>query len=211
MTFLGCDTHSPPQVLPCFLFLCPSTSFAGKENQPPFRIGLDKQDILLVYVFVCFTSQSLPASLALASPEPHCTHPRWKEKIQLRFPEALSTGLFLLSVGAGFSQGIANPIPIYVRKQGPENACIACEKLQADFPGTVPLMTFTSLYTSPDPEIEASYFPDGIAVLYWMADVAALPSVELLLNSLENCESISNVSDVILSPAVLNAGPGRRI
>ena len=114
-------------------------------------------------------------------------------------------------MGAGFSQGTANPIPIYVRKQGPENTCIAFEKLQTGFPGTIPLIIFTSLYTSPDPEIEASFFPDSMAVLYWLAGITELLSVGLLLNSLENCKSDSHISNVILSPAVLNAGLRRRI
>lgn len=108
-------------------------------------------------MFVCFTSWPLPETLALASPESHCTHPKWKEKIQLRFPKALSLGLFLLSVGTGFSWGTVSPIPVYVRKQGPENACIPFEKLHVGFPGTVLPIIFTCLYTSPHPEIEAAF------------------------------------------------------
>lgn len=115
-------------------------------------------------------------------------------------------------MGAGFSQGTANPIPINVRKQGPENTCIAFEKLQAGFPGTVPLIILTSLCTPPDPEIEASFsFPDSIAISDWLAGITELLSVGLLLNSLEHCESVLGASNVILSPAVLNAGLGRRI
>lgn len=203
--------HFPPQLLPSSLFPCPNAGSAGKENNPPFRIALGKRDIWFVYVRVCFASQSLPESPALASPGSHCTHPKWKEKIQLFFPKALSVGLFLLSVGAGFSRGSANSIPIYVRKQGPENTCIAFEKLQAGFPGTVPLIIFTSLYTSPDPEIEASFFPESTAVLYRPSGIAGLPSVGLLLSSLENDGSVARVSNVIPSPSVLSAGLGRRI
>lgn len=111
-------------------------------------------------------------------------------------------------MGAGFSQGKGNPIPICVRKQGPENTCVAFEKLQPGFSGAVPFIVFASLYTSPYPEIETSFFPGGIAGLYWLAGTRVLLSVGWLLCSLENC--VSGVSNGIFDPAVLNTGLGRR-
>lgn len=160
---------------------------------------------MFVYVFVCFSSWPLPETLAWASPESHRT--------QLCFPKALSLGLLVLSVRAGSSQGTVSPIPTYVKKQGPENACVAFEKLQAGFPGTV-LIIFTCLYTSPHPEIEASFFfffPAGIAILYWLVGISKLLSIGLPLNPLQNRKSVSRVSNIFVSPVVLNAGLGRRI
>lgn len=54
-------------------------------------------------------------------------------------------------------------------------------------------------------------FPDSIAVLYLLVSISKLISIGSLWNSLQNCTSVSHVSNLFVSPVVLNAGLVRRI
>lgn len=158
-------------------------------------------------LFAPLPSQGLEVWLWLL-PSPIAHIPNGKKKYNC-FPKTFSVGLFLLSVGAGFKQGKGNPIPIRVRKQGPENTCAAFEELQPGISGMVSLNVFASLYTFPDPEIETSLFFFGsIAGLYRLAGTTELQSVGLLLHSSENC--VSGVSNGISDPAILDTGLGRK-
>lgn len=144
MIFLKWDLVSSPASL-CFSAQAPALQ--EKKTNPVLRIVSDKQDILFMCLFAPLPSQCLEVWLCLL-PSPIAHIPNGKQKYNC-FPKTLSTGLFSISVGAGFSQGKGNPIPICVRKQGPENTCVAFEKLQPGFSGAVPFIVFASLYTPP--------------------------------------------------------------
>lgn len=124
--FSWSGTHS---LLPSFsLFLCPSSSFAGKENKPHFKNCFRD----FVYVSVCSTlSQCLEVWLwLLPSLIEHI--PNGKKKYNC-FPKPFSVGLCLLSEGAGFSLGKGNPIPICVGNRVQRTLVLLLKSLSLDF------------------------------------------------------------------------------
>lgn len=77
---------------------------------------------------------------------------------------------------------------------------LALEKLQTDYTGITPPVILTSLYSSPDPEMEPFFFffPYSNAALHWLIGITELISTRLLLSILEGCGSVLRVPKVIL-------------